>query len=479
MKFTKPISLLCASFVIGSALQAEPDFSPTVEAERPNIILIMADDQGWGDTGYNGHPFLQTPVMDEMAREGFTFDRFYAAAPICSPTRASIMTGRHPIRSKVTSHGRYIRSHREQTLPRLLQENGYTTGMFGKWHLSSAQAESPVNPGGMGFDEWLIGLNFFDNSPYLSRNGIVEHRDGEVGSVIVIDETINFFKKHKDSGQPLFAVSWFPSPHDPHQELSSDPELYKGEQHYGYFQEITLMDEQIGRLRTWLREEGIADNTLIWYCSDNGGLLEASSGGRAKKGDTYEGGLRVPGIIEWPARGLKGTSNVPVVTSDMFPTIAALTGIKLDTDRPLDGIDIAPIIEGKTDSRSAIGFWHHFQGGQPTWSDRILKEVMEHQQGGAAGPAIPARLKKDIDAYPQFGDDALERGWVALLDWPLKLHRRGNTYSLYDLAQDPMETSDLLEKNQYANDVENMKQAMEQWQRSVLNSLNGNDYSEK
>ncbi|MEC8304915.1 MAG: sulfatase-like hydrolase/transferase, partial [Planctomycetota bacterium] len=121
---------------------------------RPNIILVMADDQGWGDVGYNGHPFVKTPHLDEMSREGFVFDRFYAAAPVCSPTRASVMTGRTPIRTKVTNHGRYLRPQ-EETIGEALRDAGYSTGIFGKVHLGSGQPDSPCNPSGMGFDEWV------------------------------------------------------------------------------------------------------------------------------------------------------------------------------------------------------------------------------------------------------------------------------------------------------------------------------------
>ena len=120
-------------------------FPMSVYAERPNIILVMADDQGWGDVGYNGHPFVQTPELDAMAGGGFVFDRFYAAAPVCSPTRASVMTGRHPIRTKVPNHGRYMRE-KEITIAETLKANGYVTGVFGKLHLGSGQPGSPANP---------------------------------------------------------------------------------------------------------------------------------------------------------------------------------------------------------------------------------------------------------------------------------------------------------------------------------------------
>ncbi|MFG0253281.1 MAG: sulfatase-like hydrolase/transferase, partial [Phycisphaerales bacterium JB038] len=237
--------------------------------KQPHIVLVMADDQGWGDTGYNGHPFVQTPTLDAMAAQGLVFDRFYAAAPVCSPTRASVLTGRSPIRSKVPNHGRYMRPD-EQTLAETLKEAGYVTGLFGKFHLGSAQPDSPCNPSAMGFDEWCIGLNFFDNDPYLSRNGIVEHREGK-GSVLLVDDTLEFLNRHKDGDAPMFTVVWFPSPHDPHEEQPDGPTLYEGEAAAGYYREITLLDQQLGRLRSELRRLGIADNTLLWYCSDNGG----------------------------------------------------------------------------------------------------------------------------------------------------------------------------------------------------------------
>jgi hypothetical protein len=215
--------------------------------QKPNIILVMADDQGWGDTGYNGHPVLKTPELDAMARDGFIFDRFYAAAPVCSPTRASVMTGRSPIRAKVPNHGRYMRPH-ETTLAEVLKAAGYTTGIFGKLHLGSGQPGSPCNPSAMGFDEWVVGLNFFDNDPYLSRNGIIEHRKGK-GSVILMDDTIEFLENHKDGHQPIFAVVWFPSPHSPHKETPDDASLYDGEENAGYFREIALLDQQVGKRR--------------------------------------------------------------------------------------------------------------------------------------------------------------------------------------------------------------------------------------
>jgi len=435
----------------------------------------MADDQGWGDVGYNGHPFVQTPALDAMAGEGFVFERFYAAAPVCSPTRASLMTGRNSIRTKVPNHGRYMRPH-EQTIAESLKAAGYVTGIFGKVHLGSGQPDSPCNPSGMGFDEWVVGLNFFDNNPYLSRNGKVEQFTGK-GSVVLMDEALAFLKNHKEGDRPMFAVIWFPSPHDPHAEVPEGPSLYDDEKHAGYYREITLLDQQFGRLRSELRIMGISEHTILWYCSDNGGLVAETSGGRARKGSIYEGGLRVPAIIEWPAQKLQGLTTVPVFTCDMYPTLMVMAGVETDYPFPLDGTDVSNIIDGTDDKRSKpMGFWHLFQNGQATWSDRILKDIMEKQQTNTPLPHNPYRMQKDVYEFPQYPEDTAH-GHAAWNDWPWKLHRvDGEKYELYNLRDDPMETTDLSEDTQHTQRFNQMQYELDAWMRSVIRSINGEDY---
>ena len=448
----------------------------SASSDRPHIILVMADDQGWGDTGYNGHPFVQTPATDAMAAAGFVLNRFYAAAPVCSPTRASVLTGRHPIRCKVPQHGRYMRAQ-EVTIAEALKEAGYVTGIFGKVHLGSGQPNSPANPTAMGFDEWFIGLNFFDNNPYLSRNGIVEHPTGK-GSDITIDETIAFIGRHKDGSKPIFAVAWFPSPHDPHAEVPDGPTLYSGQAQAGYYREITLLDEGLGRLRQYLRDQDIHENTILWYCSDNGGLNSATSGGRGKKTDIYEGGLRVPGIIEWPTRGLTGATNVPISTMDMYPTLLAMAGANVNDPLPLDGEDVSDILEGNSGSHQPIGFWHNFQGGQSTFSNAILQAIMVKQQNGDPTPHDAPRIKKDIDEFPQFSETA-SPGHAAWLSWPWKLHRiNGSVYELYHLDNDPMETTNLSGSPEHAQRLSDMQAELLAWQQSVVKSINGADYGQ-
>ncbi|MCA8995407.1 MAG: sulfatase-like hydrolase/transferase [Planctomycetaceae bacterium] len=448
--------------------------------EHPHIILVMADDHGYGDTGFTGHPFVKTPNLDAMAQAGVVFNRFYASAPVCSPTRASVMTGRHPFRANVPNHGHYMRPQ-EATIAEALQGVGYVAGHFGKWHIGSVQSGSPTNPSGAGFDEWLSGLNFFDNDPYLSRNGHYEHLQGP-GTVITMDATIEFLKKHVDGDRPMFAVTWFPSPHDPQQELpqgiDNAKSLYDDEdtKKPGYFREITLLDQQVGRLRKTLRELGIERNTFLFYCSDNGGLVPESSGGRAKKGSIYEGGLRVPAVLEWPAKYDHREINTPAFAADLYPTLVALTGAKVPHQPVLDGVNLLPIIEGRQTERKPMGFWHGHTAGQGTRSDEIIQALLEAEQAGEPNPH-PERILKNVEEFPTFGDDGT-RGHSAWNAWPWKLHRIENkgkvTYELYNLADDPLEQNDLV-KQQTAR-VEKMKTELEAWQRSVLNSWSGHDY---
>ena len=193
-------------------------------AEPPNIVLVMADDQGWGDMGYNGHPVLQTPHFDKMAREALRFDHFYAAAPVCSPTRASVLTGRHPNRSTVFKWGNSLRPQ-EVTIAEVLGAAGYATGHFGKWHLGSVRKGSPVNPGAQGFQEWFSAENFYDNDAILSREGTAVQTKGE-SSFLAVDAAIEFIEKQSKASKPFLAVVWFGSPHGPHRAAAEDKALY-------------------------------------------------------------------------------------------------------------------------------------------------------------------------------------------------------------------------------------------------------------
>jgi len=447
-------------------------------ATKPNIVLCMADDQGWGDMAYNGHPVLKTPHFDAMAAECLRFDRFYAAAPVCSPTRGSVMTGRHPNRFACFKWGHPVRPQ-ETTLPEALKTAGYVSGHFGKWHLGSVRVGSGLTPGDNGFDEWLSAPNFYDNDPILSRKGKAVQTKGE-SSMVAVDAALEFIGKQAKSGKPFLAVVWFGSPHGPHRAVEQDRALYKDQaarsQHF--YGEITGMDRAFGKLRKALRTLDIHENTILWYCSDNGGLRTESSGGRGRKGQIYEGGLRVPALLEWPARITKPRrTSVPCVTSDIYPTLLELVGVRVEKQPPLDGISLAGLLAGKMSKRpGAIGFWQYAAGGKSTPSAKLMAELLRSQQAGEKidphtyGKGAGKVTKQyPLDSFP---------GHAAWLEWPWKLHRREGRgevrFELYNLAADAMEAKDLA--SEQGDRVKAMSVALAAWQKSVVRSLNGEDY---
>lgn len=450
-----------------------------VAADKPNIVLVMADDQGYGDAGYTGHPVLKTPHLDAMSKAGLRFDRFYAAAPVCTPTRASVMTGRHPNRMGAFKWGHPLRPQ-EVTIAEALRNVGYTAGHFGKWHIGSVRKGSPVNPGASGFDRWLSAENFYDNDPVMSREGIATPVKGE-SSIIAADAAIEFMRKAKQSDKPFLAVVWFGSPHSPHRAAPEDKKHYEGHKRADWLGEITGIDRAVGKLRAALREMDIADDTLLWYCSDNGGLFHESCGGRAKKGSVYEGGLRVPGIIEWPARikSARATS-IPVSTTDIYPTLLAITGVTVKDQPSLDGVNILPIIEDEGGAtRGPMGFWDYPERGISTPSDAWMKALYKAQQAGE-DPGYPERLRLDAGKITKrYPTDAFN-GHSAWLDWPWKLHRieKGGKVKieLYNLADDPMEATNLAVDDLPQARVGRMRADLEKWLASVTASLNGGDY---
>ena len=299
--------------------------------ERPNIVLAMADDQGWGDMAYNGHPVLKTPHFDHMAATTLRFDHFYAAAPVCSPTRGAVMTGRHPNRFGCFQWGHTLRPQ-EITVGEALKQAGYVTGHFGKWHLGSVRKGSPVNPGASGFDQWFSAENFFDNDPILSAQGKAVQAAGE-SSMVAVDAALKFIRGCAGGKQPFLAVVWFGSPHAPHQALEADRRLYadQPERLQHFYGEITAMDRAFGKLRDEIQRLGIRENTLLWYCSDNGALPKVGSSGghRGNKGQVYEGGLLVPAMLEWPARiPSPRSTDVRCNSCDIYPTLLEIAGAR-------------------------------------------------------------------------------------------------------------------------------------------------------
>jgi arylsulfatase A-like enzyme len=417
-----------------------------------------------------------------MARVGLRLDRFYAAAPVCSPTRASVLTGRTPNRSGVFSWGHSLRPQ-EVTVAEALQTAGYATGHFGKWHVGSVLADAPTSPSANGFDEWLSAPNFFELNPWLSRMGKAEKMSGE-SSEIVVDAALEFIGRQTTAKKPFLAVVWFGSPHGPHVGAEGDLALYADEpiKQRHFLAEITAMDRAMGKLRASLRKIGAADNTLLWYCSDNGAIAEGSTGGlRGRKASIYEGGLRVPCLMEWPAKlSTPRRVDVPACTVDIYPTLLELAKAKPAHQPVLDGQSLVPLFEGRMTARTRpLGFWDAGIGGFGTPSDRILSAVAENQKAGlpVTEPAAlgfpPAALewKAGADSFP---------GHSAWLDGDWKLHRiEAKTggevrWQLYDLAADPREATDQIAKQ--TERLAAMRAAQQEWLRSVTASLRGEDY---
>ncbi len=412
------------------------------EPPPPNIILLMADDMGWGQTGYYNHPLLKTPNLDAMAAAGLQFDRFYAGAPNCSPTRATVLTGRSNDRTGVENHGFALR-RQEVTLSRALHSAGYATGHFGKWHLNGLRGPGvPIldsdnhNPGVFGFETWLSVTNFFERDPLMSRNGLFVDFEGD-SSEIIVEEALKFIDRQSRQDLPFLAVVWFGTPHSPWIASDDDrSDFYgldeKSQHHYG---ELVAMDRSIGTLRTRLREMEIEQNTLVWFTSDNGGLPGIKPGTvgelRGFKGSLYEGGIRVPAIIEWPAAIAQPRKTAfPAVSMDIFPTLAEVAGLEQTVmKQPQDGISLIPLFSEDLERREQpIGFRHT---GRLALINNEYKIVLNDRTGGAI--------------------------------------------ELYNLSSDPGETTDLASQRPQLS--ENLQKLLSAWDQSVTMSAEGGDYA--
>lgn len=429
----------------------------------PNIILVMADDLGYGDLASYGNPVVKTPHLDAMASEGIRFTRFYSAAPVSSPTRGSCLTGRHPYRYGVLWAGREPLPEDEVTLAEALRSKGYATGHFGKWHLGGLsrtiiQGEFPDGPSPYsppwenGFDECFSTESMVPTyNPYYHVGGRFGDKDyrqvqrepvakgqrtggnvwldrywtgpGQVvdewlegdDSKIIMDRALDFIQDKTRRKSPFLAVIWFHTPHTPVVAGDEYRDLYPGlpveKQHW--FGAITAMDEQIGRLRTYLRTSGISRHTILWFCSDNGPsyIHDHNSAGplRGKKSELYEGGIRVPAILEWPEKFKDPTIvDIPASTSDFYPTLLAITNTVIQNQPPLDGENILPVLEGKADMRNPIGFLS----------------------------PLPSPLRKQ---------ETVKEEQFALIDSRYKIISmdNGSSFQLYDLYLDEGETTDI------------------------------------
>jgi arylsulfatase A-like enzyme len=395
---------------------------------QPNVILCMSDDQGWGDTGYNGHPHLKTPHLDRMAAEGVSFTRFYSAAAMCSPTRGSCYTGRNPYRFGITFAMKGRLESSEVPITTVLKERGYATGHFGKWHLGTltrkrgdqkrwgAFASKPERYYCPPWDR-DVDVSFVTESKVPTWDPLVDPgpvkgkrkapaeappkpygNDYFVGpgetatenmrgddSRVIMDRALPFIRGAIGRKRPFLAVVWFHTPHSPVVGGPKYRQMYADQPEHArhYYACITAMDEQIGRLRAELKRLRVGGNTMLWFCSDNGPARQGSprhvgsNGGLSGyKLSIREGGIRVPGLLVWSDVVKKPrTVSAPCVTSDYFPTILDALGIPLPTDRVYDGISLLPLIRGERELRgSPIGFLNS-NGSEAVWMEDRYKLI--------------------------------------------------------------------------------------------------------
>lgn len=457
------------------------DVSKQDNLQRPNIILIMSDDQGWYDVGFNGNTAISTPNMDTIAARGVIFDRFYTASAVCSPTRASVLTGRNPLRIDIPYANSGHMRREEITIPEMLKEHGYATGHYGKWHLGTlTQEEIDANRGGKvefiddysipsqhgydtffcteskvpTYDPMIYPVKFLEgeskrfgwravDEEEATENYGTAYWDGENSKVssnlkgddsrLIMDRVIPFIEEADRKSVPFFTTIWFHTPHLPVVSDTTYRSLYAGMdlQHQIYYGSISAMDDQMGRLWKKLEELGISENTILFYCSDNGPEEKTpGSAGifRERKRSLYEGGVRVPAFTVWPGTFEENVRiDFPVVTSDYFPTILEIVGINYPDDRPIDGMSVLDAIQGRAMEREkGIGFICRPQKSWVTQQYKIIGDI------------------------------------------------KSDTFEMYDLQNDQSETENIIEA--YPDIAEELMSDFSEWQTSVDRSRNGDDY---
>jgi len=406
--------------VAGASLAALVAIGKSDAAERPNVVLIMTDDQGYGDLGFHGNEKIDTPVLDRLARESVRFDRFFVC-PYCTPTRAALLTGRYPLRTGAASVTRGLETVRseEVTIAEVLKAAGYATGCFGKWHVGE---HYPNHPNGQGFEEFF-GMpqghwdNYFD--PKLEHNGRMVQTRGFITDVIT-DYALRFIAEHCD--HPFFCYVPYNAPHTPHQvpDRYFDKYTARGLDSrtaaiYGMVENI---DENVGRLLKSLDELRLADRTIVFFLSDNGAEGPEGSrynaGMRGMKGSVHEGGMRVPLFVRWPGRLETGRVVRPIAAHvDLLPTIAELCGVANPRTLPLDGRSLVPLLTGEARD----------------WPDRM---IFARSPGWRRMVSYRDPVITDLQPYA---------GTVRTQRWRAVNQRDG--WQLYDIENDPSQQRDV------------------------------------
>lgn len=472
MRLAQPAILLALSLALTAC-------SDRVVNPALSVILIVIDDMGWTDAGIFGSSFYETPAIDRLAAEGVRFTQFYTASPVCSPTRASLMTGKHPARLDLTNwiggeeNGLLIQADYVRRLPleevtvgEAFREAGYKTGYVGKWHLG----EEPNLPEKHGFD-FNFGVNQtgqpgsyfapYENPAFAASN--VPDLEGDPGEAYLTDRltdvTLAFLDRYRD--EPFFFVLSHYAVHTPLQSRpeksapyeakaaglgTSTDEYFQKERdavtklrqdHAVYAGMIASVDESVGRILDKLVELGIDDQTAVVFLSDNGGLstrmggsnqATANVGLRAGKGWLYEGGIRTPLIVKWPGRTPRGAIvDIPTMSTDIYPTLLEMAGLPSRPEQHVDGVSLAGVLLGSAEAPCRDLHWHfphyhNYSGNRP---------------GGA-----------------------IRVGNLKLVEW-----FEGSSYELYDLAADPGEREDLTDRR--PEEAARLIQLLREWRQEV------------
>ncbi len=439
-------------------------------AERPNLMVVLADDLGYGDLACYGSEDVLTPNLDKFAAEGLKLSNCYSAAANCSPSRAGLMTGRTPWRVGIHNWIPFMSPvhmrESEITVATLLRNSGYTTCQTGKWHLNG-MFNLPGQPQASdhGFDHWFaVQNNALPNhrNPYnFVRNGIPMGPIEGYSADIVVDETIRWLRDGRDKEKPFFTYVCFNEPHEPIASAKKYTDLYSEFEdpaqraHHG---NVTQLDAAFGRLMGELDRQGLRDNTLVFFTSDNGPAITGkhpygSSGAlRAKKGHIYEGGIRVPGILRWPGHTRPGSvSDEPVSGVDVLPTFCAIAGAELPSDRKIDGSNFLPLFEGGEIVRETPLYWHFIRS-----RSEVKVAMREGDWKLEARIKLPAELAGKLAGKSKGELVSDEKGWVTMAklratadlttdDMEMYKLAELTGFELYNLKDDLGETKDLKE----------------------------------
>lgn len=436
----------------------------------PNVVLIMTDDQGFGDIGFNGNPHIKTPALDSFAQQSVRFNNFYVS-PVCAPTRSSLMTGRYSLRTGVrdTYNGGAIMSTTEITIAELLKEANYSTGIFGKWHLGDNYPSRPMDQGfdeslihlsgGMGqvgdFTTWFKGdRSYYD--PVLWHNGVQKSYEGYCSDIFAT-QAIEFIEQNKTT--PFFCYLSFNAPHTPLQVPEEYYEMYKDIDPSSGFERdnrpftpmsekdkedarrvyamISNVDHNIGKLLQKLEDLNLVEDTLVIFMTDNGPQqVRYVAGMKGRKGSVYRGGVRVPFYLSYPQK-FKGNTTLESTAAhlDVLPTIAEICNLELPSDRKIDGKSLVPLMQGaKTPNESRPLFFH--------WTRK----------------------------YPEkYYGMALQKGnykLVAYTDSDATI----DAFEFYNIAKDPYEQNNIITKN--LDLAQGMKTALDSLHKELISSKN-------